>query len=65
MDKGHYDSQSSTMMGMPVGQGVLEIIGAAYGQGEVTSKVHHIYHVQKNKIIYAKNEVFGDSWIGI
>ena len=65
MDKGQYDGQSSTMMGLPVGQGVLEIIGAAYGKCEVTSKVHHIYHVLKNKVISAKNEVFGDSWVGI
>jgi len=46
-------------------QGTVEILGAAYGRSEVTSKVHHIYHVQKNKVIEAKNEIFGDSWYGV
>ena len=62
MDKGQYGIM---ITGQPVGPGAVEILGAAYGKSEVTSKVNHIYHVQKKKKIMAKNEVFGDSWYGV
>ena len=47
-----------------VGNGFVEILGAAYGPADVTQKVRQLYEGGV-KVIKAENAVFGDSWPGI
>ena len=47
-----------------VGNGFVEILGAAYGPADVTEKVRSLFDGGV-KVIQAENAVFGDSWPGI
>ena len=47
-----------------VGDGWVEILGAAYGPADVSDKVRQLYNGGEN-VIKAENSVFGDSWVNV